>query len=344
MAGQAKRTSASQGMEGRRKAAVMIIALGPERASEIFKHLRQEEIDELILEIAALEGVEASEREVVMEEFYHQHLAHDYIAEGGLDYAQEILQRALGEGKANEIMSRLAGFVQVAPFEFLKKTEPAQITTFIQNEHPQTIALIMAHIPSDMASDILSSLPERLQADVAMRIAVMDRTAPEVVKQVEEVMEEKLSTVLNQDFSTAGGVKALVEMLNMVDRTTERHILESLDQTSPELADEVRKLMFVFEDIMLLDDRSIQQLLKEVESSDVAMALKGTAEEVQEKIFKNMSQRAASMMREDMQFMGPQKRRTIEEAQQKIVGIIRRLEEAGTIMIARGGGDDELVE
>lgn len=322
----------------------MIIALGPERASEVFKHLRPDEVDELILEIAALNGVDSVERESVMEEFYHSHLAHDYIAEGGLDYAQEILQRAVGDNKASEIIGRLSSFVQVTPFEFLRRTDPSQITTFIQNEHPQTIALILAYLPSELSSNILSGLPERLQADVAMRIAVMDRTQPEVIKQVEEVMEHKLASIINQDFTAAGGVKALVEMLNMVDRTTERHILDSLEETSPELAEEVRKLMFVFEDLLQLDDRAIQQILKEVESSDIALALKGTSDEVQQKIFTNMSQRAASMMQEDMQYMGPQRRKSIEESQQKIVGIIRRLEEAGTIMIARGGGDDELVE
>lgn len=329
---------------GRRKAAVMIIAIGPERASEVFKHLRPDEVDELILEIASLNGVDSVEREGVLEEFYHSHLAHDYIAEGGLDYAREILERAVGGSKAGEIIKRLSNFVQVTPFEFLRRTDPEQITNFIQNEHPQTIALILAHVIPERSATILSALPERMQGDVAMRIAVMDRTQPEVIKQVEEVMERKLAAIINQDFTKAGGVRALVNMLNLVDRTTERHILDTLDEANPELAEEVRKLMFVFEDLLMLDDRAIQQILKEVESSDVALALKGVSEEVQEKIFKNMSQRAASMMKEDMEFMGPQRRRTIEDAQQKIVSIIRRLEEAGDIMIARGGGDDELVD
>jgi flagellar motor switch protein FliG len=328
---------------GRRKAAILAISLGPERAAEIFKHLKQDEQDELVLEIASLNGVDASERDEVMEEFYHSHLAQDYIAEGGLDYARDVLERALGDVKAMEIIGRLSSFVQVAPFEFLRRTDPAQITNFIQHEHPQTIALILAYLPCEVASAILIGLPERMQSDVAMRIAVMDRTQPEVIRQVEHVMERKLSSILNQDFTAAGGVRSLVDMLNLVDRTTERHILESLDETSPELAEEVRKLMFVFEDLLLLDDRSIQQLIKEVEAKEVALALKGTSEEVQEKIFNNMSQRAASMMREDMTYMGPQRRRSIEEAQQKIVGIVRRLEEAGKIVIARGGGDDELV-
>jgi flagellar motor switch protein FliG len=190
---------------------------------------------------------------------------------------------------------------------------------------------------------VLTGLPERMQSDVAMRIAVMDRTQPEVIKQVEDVMERKLASIINQDFTAAGGVRALVDMLNLVDRTTERHILESLDESNPELAEEVRKLMFVFEDILLLDDRSIQQLLKEIETKDIALALKGTSEEVQEKIYANMSQRASTMLREDMAYMGPQRRRVIEEAQQKIVGVVRRLEEAGKIIIARGGGEDELV-
>jgi flagellar motor switch protein FliG len=328
---------------GRRKAAVLVIALGPERSGEIFKHLRQDEIDELILEIAALDGIDADERREVLEEFYHSHLAQDYIAEGGLDYARDILERAVGPAKAGEIIGRLASFVQVAPFEFLRRTDPSQITNFIQHEHPQTVALILAYMPPETASVVLASLPERLQADVSMRIAVMDRTAPEVIRQVEEVMERKLASIINQDFTRAGGVHALVDMLNLVDRTTERHILESLDESSPELAEEVRKLMFVFEDILLLDDRSIQQLMKEVEMPDIALALKGTSEEVQNKVTANMSQRAAAMMREDMAYMGPQRRRVIEEAQQKIVSVVRRLEEAGKIVIARGGGDDELV-
>jgi flagellar motor switch protein FliG len=330
-------------MSGKRKAAVMIIALGPEKAGEIFKHLRQDEIDELILEIAALNGIESAERQDVLEEFWATHLAQDYIAEGGLEYAREILERAVGDAKAMEIINRLSSFVQVAPFEFLRRTDPSQITNFIQHEHPQTIALILAYLPAEIASHVLIGLPERMQSDVSMRIAVMDRTQPEVIRQVEDVMERKLASIINQDFTSAGGVRALVDMLNLVDRTTERHILESLDESSPELAEEVRKLMFVFEDILLLDDRSIQQLLKEVEAKDVALALKGTSEEVQEKVYSNMSQRAAAMMQEDISYMGPQRRRVIEEAQQKVVGVVRRLEEQGKIIIARGGGDDELV-
>lgn len=328
---------------GKRKAAILAIALGPERAAEIFKHLKQDEQDDLVLEITSLNGVESIERDEVLEEFYHSHLAQDYIAEGGIDYARDVLERALGESKAGEIIDRLSSYVQVAPFEFLRHTDPAQVTNFIQHEHPQTIALILAYLPSDIASGILIGLPERMQSDVAMRIAIMDRTQPEVIRQVEQVMERKLSSILNQDFAAAGGIKSLVEMLNLVDRTTERHILEALDESSPELAEEVRKLMFVFEDILLLDDRSIQSLIKELEIKDIGLALKGTSEEVQDKIFNNMSQRASSMLKEDMAYMGPQRRRSIEEAQQKIVSIVRRLEEAGKVVIARGGGDDELV-
>ena len=321
----------------------MVIALGPERAADVFKHMRQDEIDELIVEIAGLNGIDSAERYEVMEEFFTTHVAQDYIAEGGFDYAREVLQRAVGDAKAIEIINRLSSFVQVAPFEFLRRSDPSQITNYIQHEHPQTIALILAYLPTEVSSVILAGLPERMQAEVAMRIAVMDRTQPEVIKQVEEVMERKLASIINQDFTVAGGVASLVDMLNQVDRTTERHILENLDDTSPELAEEVRKLMFVFEDLMLLDDRSIQQLMKELEVKDIALALKGTSTEVQEKIFANMSQRASGMLREDMAYMGPQRRRIIEEAQQKIVSVVRRLEEAGKIIIARGGGDDELV-
>lgn len=328
---------------GKRKAAILAISLGPELAAQVFNHLKPEEQDEIVLEIASLTGVDSTERDEVFEEFYHAHMAQDYIAEGGLDYAKQVLTHAVGDGKAMEIINRLSSFVQVAPFEFLRRTDPSQITNFIQHEHPQTIALILAHLPSDVSSAVLAGLPGQLQAEVSMRIAMMDRTQPDVIRQVEEVMERKLSAIINQDFTTAGGVTALVDMLNLVDRTTERHILDALDSDHPELAEEVRKLMFVFEDIILLDDRSIQRLMKEVDQKEIGLALKGTSEEVQEKIFANMSQRSSAMLKEDIQYMGPQRRRSIEEAQQQIVAVVRRLEEDGSIMIARGGGDDELV-
>jgi len=327
---------------GRRKAAVLLVSLGTDASAEVFRHLRQDEIDELTLEIASLGQVDAESKEEVLEEFYETAIAQNYISEGGIDYARVILERALGGEKANEVLARLSSAIQVSPFEFLRRTDAAQILNVISSEHPQTIALIIAYMPPDTAAQVLSALSPELQAEVAMRVAIMDRTAPEVIREVERVLERKLSTVLTQDFTSAGGIKALVDVLNQVDRSTERVILESLDEQNPELADEVRKLMFVFEDILLLDDRSIQQVLREVENKELGLALKGTTDEVKDKIFKNMSERAAAIIREDLQFMGPVRLKQVEEAQQRIVTIIRKLEDAGQIVIARSG-EDELI-
>lgn len=328
--------------EGRKKAAILLVSMGPEASSAVFRHLRQEEIDELTLEIASLGAVPAARKTEVMQEFYDTAVAQDYISEGGLDYARGLLVRALGAEKANEVMSRLSASIQVSPFEFLRRTDASQVLNVISNEHPQTIALILAYMPADTAAQVISALAPELQSEVAMRVAIMDRTAPEVVREIERVLERKLSSVLTQDFTSAGGIRSLVEVLNQVDRTTERTILESLDEQNAELADEVRKLMFVFEDIMLLDDRSIQQVLREVENKELGLALKGTTDEVKEKIFKNMSERAAAIIKEELQFMGPVRLKQVEEAQQRVVTIIRKLEDAGTIVISRSG-EDELI-
>jgi flagellar motor switch protein FliG len=329
-------------MTGREKAAVLLVSLGAEASAEVFKHLRQEEIDELTLEIAGIGHITPERRSAVVEEFYETAVAQEYIAEGGLEYARTVLERALGAERASEVMGRLSTSIQVSPFEFLRRTDAAQILNVIANEHPQTVALILAYLPPETAAQVVSALPEELQAEVAMRIALMDRTAPEVIREIERVLERKLSAVINQDFTTAGGLRALVDLLNQVDRATERTILEALDDQNPELADEVRRMMFLFEDIVLLDDRSIQQVLREVDAKELGVALKGTSDEVKDKIFRNMSERAAAIVREDLEFMGPVRVKQVEEAQQKIVAVIRRLEEAGQVVIVRGG-EDELV-
>lgn len=329
-------------MNGRQKAAVLLVSLGAEASAEVFKHLRQDEIDELTLEIAGIGHVPQERKQAVVEEFYETALAQDYIAEGGLEYARAILERALGSDRANDVMTRLSGAIQVSPFEFLRRTDAGQILNVIANEHPQTVALVMAYLPPETAAQVVSSLPDDLQAEVAMRIALMDRTAPEVIREIERVLERKLSSVINQDFTSAGGLRSLVDLLNQVDRTTERTILETLEEQNPELADEVRRMMFLFEDIVVLDDRSIQQVLREVDTKELAVALKGTSDEVQEKIYANMSERAAAIIKEDLEFMGPVRVKTVEEAQQKIVAVIRRLEDAGQIVIVRGG-EDQLV-
>lgn len=329
-------------MNGRQKAAILLVSLGAEASAEVFKHLRQDEIDELTLEIAGIGHVPQERKQSVVEEFYETALAQDYIAEGGLEYARAILEKALGSDRANDVMTRLSGAIQVSPFEFLRRTDAGQILNVIANEHPQTVALVMAYLPSETAAQVVSSLPDDLQAEVAMRIALMDRTAPEVIREIERVLERKLSSVINQDFTSAGGLRSLVDLLNQVDRATERTILETLEEQNPELADEVRRMMFLFEDITALDDRSIQQILREVDTKELAVALKGTSEEVQEKIWSNMSERAAAIIKEDLEFMGPVRVKTVEESQQKIVAIIRRLEDAGQIVIVRGG-EDQLV-
>src|SRR3954452_12819941 len=253
----------------RRKAAIMTLALGPERSAEVFRHLRPEEIDELVLEIAALDSVGPEEKQLVLEEFWTSAQAQAFVSQGGIGYAKEVLERALGDQQAVEIMSRLSNYIRVTPFEFLRKVEAQQIYNFLQNEHPQTIALVLAYLPSDAGATVMSMLPLDVQADVAMRVAVMDRTAPEVIREVEEVMERKLASVINQELTAAGGVKSLVDILTFVDVTTERNIVGALGERDPELAEDVKKLMFTFEDLMLLDDKGIPQVLKDIEMKDV---------------------------------------------------------------------------
>ncbi|OWA33760.1 flagellar motor switch protein FliG [Saccharibacillus sp. O16] len=335
--------ASSQTLSGRQKAAILLISLGPEVSAQIFKHLRDEEIEQLTLEIANVRKVDSSEKDTVLAEFHQICLAQEYISQGGINYAKDILQKALGEQKALEVINRLTATLQVRPFDFARKADPSQILNFIQNENPQTIALVLSYLQFDQASIILSSLPQEKQAEVARRIAMMDSTSPEVIAQVERVLEQKLSSTVTQDFATAGGIESIVSILNGVDRGTERTILDSLEIQDPELAEEIKKRMFVFEDIVNIDDRSIQRIIRDVENADLQLALKVASEEVREVVFKNMSKRMAETFREEMEFMGPVRLRDVEEAQTRIVTIIRKLEEAGEIIIARGGGDDIIV-
>ena len=326
-------------LTGVQKAAVLLITLGPEKSASIFKHLKEEEIEELTLEIANTRSISPQEKEDVLNEFYQVCLAQQYIAEGGIGYAKELLEKALGEQKAQDVITKLTASLQVRPFEFIRKTDPSQVLNFIQDEHPQTIAMILSYLSPTQSAMILGALTPEKQADVAKRIAMMDRTSPDVIKEVERVLERKLSSLLNQDYTIVGGVDAIVDILNTVDRGTEKHIMESLEIEQPELADEIRKKMFVFEDILLLDDRAIQRVLRDVDNNDLGIALKGANEEVQNVIFKNLSKRLSAMIKEDMEFMGPVRMKDVEEAQQKIVGIIRKLEDSAEIVISIGGGD-----
>ena len=333
----------TQDYTGIQKAAILLIALGPERSADIFKHLKEDEIEELTLEIANTRSVSPQVKEDVLNEFYQICLAQQYIAEGGIGYAKELLDKALGEDRAKEVITKLTASLQVRPFEFVRKTDPSQLLNFIQDEHPQTIAMILSYLTSAQAALVIGALPPEKQADVAKRIAMMDRTSPDVIKEVERVLEKKLSSLVNQDYTIVGGVDAIVNILNTVDRTTEKHIMESLEIEEPELADEIRKKMFVFEDILLLDDRAIQRVLREVDNADLGVALKAANEEVQNVIFKNLSKRLAAMIKEDMEFMGPVRMKDVEEAQQKVVSVIRKLEDSGEIVISRGGGDEIVV-
>ena len=278
-----------------------------------------------------------------MDEFYEVCLAQQYIAEGGIGYAKELLEKALGSERARDVIGKLTASLQVRPFEFVKKTDAAQFLNFIQDEHPQTIALILSYLSSGQAATIISALSPDKQAEVAKRLAQMDRTSPDVIKEVEKVLERKLASLVNQDYTIVGGVDSIVDILNTVDRGTEKHIIESLEIEEPELADEIRRKMFVFEDILSLDDKSIQRVLREVDNNELATALKGSNEEVQSVIFNNLSKRLAAMIREDMEFMGPVRLKDVEEAQQKIVNVIRKLEDTGEIIISRGGGDEIVV-
>jgi flagellar motor switch protein FliG len=327
-------------ISGVQKAAVLLISLGPERSASIFKHLREEEIETLTLEIANTRSISPVTKDQVLDEFYEICLAQQYIAEGGISYAKELLEKALGTDKAKEVIGKLTASLQVRPFEFIRKTDASQLLNFIQDEHPQTIALILSYLAPSQASTIISSLAPDKQADVAKRIAQMDRTSPDVIKEVEKVLERKLESLVNQDYTIVGGVDSIVDILNTVDRGTEKHIMETLEIDDPELADEIRRKMFVFEDILSLDDKSIQRVLREVDNNELAVALKGSNEEVQTVIFNNLSKRLAAMIKEDMEYMGPVRLKDVEEAQQKIVNIIRKLEDSAEIIISRGGGDE----
>jgi len=330
-------------LTGRQKAAIFLVTLGSEISSEIFKHLREDEIEALIFEIARLDNVESDDRDKVLLEFKELMMAQDFITSGGIDYARELLEKSLGSQKAVDIINRLTSSLQVRPFDFIRRTDPAHLLNFIQQEHPQTIALILAYLEPQKASIILGALPHDIQSDVARRIATMDRTSPEVLREVERVLEKKLSTLSSEDYTAAGGVENIVEIINLVDRSTEKGIIESLEEEDPELAEEIKKRMFVFEDIVLLDDRAIQKVLREVDTAELAKALRGVETEVQDKIFKNMSRRASALLKEEMEYMGPVRLKDVEETQQKIVSIIRKLEDAGEIAVARSGEDEMVV-
>lgn len=330
-------------LTGKQKAAILLISLGPDVSASVYKHLSEEEIEKLTLEISGVKKVESTAKEEILEEFHNIALAQDYISQGGIGYAKTVLEKALGTEQAAVIINRLTSSLQVRPFDFARKADPGQIFNFIQNEHPQTIALILSYLDSAQAGQILSELPQEVQADIARRIAVMDSTSPEIINEVEQILERKLSSSVTQDYTQTGGIEAVVEVLNGVDRATERTILDALEIQDPELAEEIKKRMFVFEDIVTLDSRAIQRVIRDCDNEDLKLSLKVSSDEVKDIVFGNMSKRMVESFKDEMEFMGPVRLRDVEEAQSRIVAIIRRLEEAGEIVVARGGGDDIIV-
>jgi flagellar motor switch protein FliG len=327
---------------GRRKAAVLMAALGAERAAEIMRHLREEEIESLSLELTKLGAIEERTTEAILTELAAA-AGTDGLGDvaGGIEFAREVLEQALGAERAEALLARLSTVSETRSFEFLRRSSPEQIVGFLRAEAPQTIALVVANLPTALAAQVLARLPEDAQPEIALRIARMGETSPSVIQQVEEVIRQKLTTVVEQDSAIAGGAKALADILNQADRSTERAVLDHLAATDPELAEEVRRMLFVFEDIATLEDRAIQQVLREANQKDLVLALRGVPEAVKEKLLTNMSERGAAMLQEEMEVQQPQRRRDVEAAQGRIVAVVRRLEEAGTIVLSSGDGESE---
>ena len=329
-------------LTGRQKAAILIIAIGVESASQIFKHMKDKDIEKLSVEIANMRDVSSAVMEAVIEEFYQMIMAQEYISSGGLEYAKTVLEKALGPRKAHDIVARVEAAIHISGFKLLREADPNQLLSFIQHEHPQTIALILANLEAQQTASILSELPPGIQAEVAYRIATMGKISPELLNDIEGILESQVETVFGNDLSVAGGPKSVAEILNYSGRTTEKSVLSDLERRNPGLATEIKNLMFVFEDISLLDDRSIQRILREADTKDLTLALKVATEELKGLIFRNMSERAAGLVKEELEFMGPVRLKDVEDAQMRIVDSVRILEEEGEIVIS-GRGEEEIV-
>jgi flagellar motor switch protein FliG len=340
----AEEAVATVALGGRRKAAVLLIALGPERAAAILAHLDDEEVEELSTEMAAIRRVTPEVSQAVLDELAEQVSAAEQTALGGLDYTYEVLEKRFGRARAQEIVDTLGGRLAHRPFDFLRCTPPEQVATFLQEEAPQTIAIVVASLPSSVAARVLAELPKELQGDVALRIATMSETNPLVVRDLETALREKLSAILDQELTAAGGVQSLAEILNQAGRSTERHVLQAMSESDTVLAEEVRQRIFTFDDIVTLSDRDIQILLRDIDQKDLAVALRGVDAKVADKLLSNLSQRGAEMLREDMEVMPPQRKAVVDEAQSKIVRAARVLDDAGTITIRQGAdAEDEVV-
>lgn len=330
-------------VSGVRKAAILLLALRQDVAAKLLGGLDRERVEEVSREIASLSTVAPELREEIIFEFYNLVLARQYVDQGGLAYARSLLVRTLPAEEAKRIISTIEHSVHEQPFSFLQKTEKENLLTFLQEEHPQTIALVLSHLPPSMAADILVGLPTERQVEVATRIANMDQTSPDVIKEVERGLEKRLAGLVSERFERVGGVQAVAEILNLAGRAAEKAILEGLEEQEPQLVEDIRRLMFVFEDILRVNDKGIQAVLKEVGNEELALALRTASEELKQKIFKNMSERAAQLIKEEMDFMGPVRLSDVEAAQQKVVDVVRRLEDAGEVVVAGKGGDKDLV-
>ncbi|WP_126992861.1 flagellar motor switch protein FliG [Thermosipho globiformans] len=328
---------------GKRKAAILLVLMGPENAANVLKNLDESDVEQLTIEIANLGNVKDDEKQEVLQEFKELSKAREMLLSGGIEYAKEMLIKAFGPERAMKVIERLVSNLQVKPFEFMRLADPMQVVNFLQSEHPQTIALVLSFLDPPLAAKVLSALPEKIQAEVVKRIALLDRASPDIVREIEKNLEKKFSGLGVQTLSQVGGIDTAAEIINNIDRATEKSIMEKLGYESPELAEEIRRRLFVFEDLLKLDDRSVQLVLREVDTRDLAVALKGASEELKEKIFNNMSKRAAQLLKDELEFMGPVRIKDVEEAQQKIINVVRRLEEAGEIVIARGGGEELIV-
>ncbi|MFC1745511.1 flagellar motor switch protein FliG [Candidatus Riflebacteria bacterium] len=330
-------------LTGRQKAAIFMIFLGPELSSSIFQTFTEEEMEIVTIEIAKQKKVTPELKHAVLLEFEELMMAREFLAQGGLEYAKELLEKSVGPVKALDLLSKMGTSLQVRPFESARTSDPKQLISFIQNEHPQTISLILAYLQPDKAAEVLSQINAELQTDIAKRLALMDRTSPEIIREVENVLDRKLAALMTQDFTTVGGIESLVQVLNFVDRSTEKTILETLEIQDPELAEAIKKQLLVFEDIVLIDNRGIQKIIKQVDPKELTNALKGATDDVKEKFLSNMSVRAAKMIRDDMLYMGPVRIKDVEEAQQKIVNVIKQLEDEGEVVITRAG-EEEFIE
>ena len=326
------------------KAAIALVAFGPEACAQVMRGMREHELEELTIEIANLRDVSPAVENKVIEDCYNIFMARQYVSQGGVDFAMEVLEKVVGGHKAKEIMKRVEGSLRTTGFNLLQTIDPKQLASFIQQEHPQTIALVLTQLKPDQASAVLSEMTPEIQSEVSYRIATMEKISPDVLREIEQTLQTHFASGMSGALDVSGGAKKIAEILNLMETSAEKHIIQSIEAEDTDLAGEIKNMMFVFDDLVLLDDRSIQRVLKEVETKDLSIALKAATDDVKGKIFNNVSDRVGTMIREEMEFMGPMRLSDVEAAQQRVVEAVRRLEEEGQIVVSgRGGGKDDVI-